>query len=241
MGRGRLRGDLTPNPFPGRKGHKLKHVQYFDLNRIALAYRLAKARVTLPVSGRARERFSLIFNQKELFPMRKLFVLLLLPIFGLITGCAPSKPATLTVYTYSSFPTSLVKQIQKDFKTNYKTDVVVKTFGDTGPIFNRLVQEKRHPKADVVIGLDSNYAFRAKKAGLFQAYKPKQAANLRRDVVFDPQFYLTPYDYGYIVFNYDSKNVKRVPTSHKDLLSPIYKDQIVVRIRPLPRRDRSFS
>ncbi|HEX2952625.1 MAG TPA: thiamine ABC transporter substrate-binding protein [Bacillota bacterium] len=160
--------------------------------------------------------------------MRKLFVLLLVPILGLITGCAPSKPATLTVYTYSSFPTSLVKQIQKDFKTNYKTDVVVKTFGDTGPIFNRLVQEKRHPKADVVIGLDSNYAFRAKKAGLFQAYKPKQAANLRHDVVFDPQFYLTPYDYGYIVFNYDSKNVKRVPTSHKDLLSPIYKDQIVV-------------
>jgi thiamine transport system substrate-binding protein len=160
--------------------------------------------------------------------MRKFSMILIILLVVLVTGCAPSKPTALTVYTYASFPTSLVKQIQKDFKTDYQTEVVVKTFGDTGPIFNRLVQEKNQPKADVVIGLDSNYAFRARKAGIFQAYRPKNAAQLRPEIIFDPQFFLTPYDYGTIVFNYDSQHIKRVPSSHRDLLSPIYKDQIVV-------------
>lgn len=146
----------------------------------------------------------------------------------LAAGNALAKPEVLTVYTYNSFPTSLVKDIQKHFSDEFQTDVVVKTFGDTGPIYNRLLQEKGRPEADVVIGLDSNYASRVKKAGLFQSYRPKDAGRIRSEIIFDRSFNMIPYDFGYIVFNYDSQKLRSVPSSHLDLVLPEYKDQIVV-------------
>lgn len=152
---------------------------------------------------------------------------LLLLIF--MVGCVHTgKPRVLTVYTYASFPAPLIKDIQEKFKAEHRATVVFKTFGDTGPLYNRLLQEKKRPKADLVIGLDNNYTFRAKEAGLFQAYRPKAAGRIRKEYIFDSKFYLTPYDYGYIVFNYDSEAVAEIPRSHQDLLKPSYKDHIVV-------------
>jgi len=93
---------------------------------------------------------------------------------------------------------------------------------------NRLIREKSSPKADVVIGLDNNYLFRVKKLGILQPYRPKALPRLREELLFDPDLQLIPYDFGYIVFNYDSKTVSPVPQTHRDLLKPAYKDAIVV-------------
>lgn len=147
----------------------------------------------------------------------------------MLTGCAiPGKAQTLTVYTYASFPVPLIEDMKTHFSNEHNATVVFKTFGDTGPLFNRLMQEKKRPKADVVIGLDNNYLFRAKEAGLFQAYRPKALERIIPRFVFDEDFHLLPYDYGYIVFNYDNEAAPEVPGSHQDLLKPIYKGHIVV-------------
>lgn len=153
-------------------------------------------------------------------------------LFGLMIllfqSVASSDPQRLTVYTYSSFPVSLVENIKDHFLKKYQTKVDFRAFSDTGPIFNQLLQEKRKPQADVVIGLDNNYFIKAIGYDLFQSYKPKAAAKIRPELVFDPQYRMIPFDYGYVVFNYDRERLGKVPKTHQDLLDPYYKGKIII-------------
>ena len=54
----------------------------------------------------------------------------------------------------------------------------------------------------------------------FRAYRPKVVDHIPEDLVFDPEFRLTPFDFGYVLFNYDSEKLEQVPASHRDLLDP---------------------
>jgi thiamine transport system substrate-binding protein len=149
-------------------------------------------------------------------------------IVFLFTGCVGKPEKGLTVYTYSSFPPALIENIVDHFQAEHQIKVDFKSYPDTGPLLNQLVQEKKNPQADVVIGLDNNYLAKALKLDVLQPYKPKGAEKIRKDLIFDPKFRLTPFDYGFVVFNYDSELLKRVPTTHQELLDPYYKDLIVL-------------
>lgn len=160
--------------------------------------------------------------------IRKSTILLVLFLFLAFAGCSSKKETELTVYTYSSFPAKLTENIQEKFKTDYKITVTFKSFSDTGPLFNQLQLEKEKPNGDVVIGLDNNYYAKAVKEDLFAAYQPKGFADLHQDVVFDPKCRLIPFDYGYVLFNYNSKILKEIPKSHLDLLKPEYHKKVII-------------
>jgi len=157
---------------------------------------------------------------------RKLFVvvLALLILGGMVYGVSDR----LVVYTYSSFPVPLIEAVKADFRALHGMEVEFKSFSDTGPLFNQLLQDKNRPYADVVIGLDNNYYVQAMQADLFQAYKPKDADQIRKDLIFDPEFRLTPFDYGYVLFNYDSAGLARAPKTHRELTAPEYKGKIIM-------------
>lgn len=151
-------------------------------------------------------------------------LLILLFQFGTINGASKK----LTVYTYSSFPIDLIETIKNHFLKSHQTKVEFRSFSDTGPLFNQLLQEKKSPQADLVIGLDNNYFTKVLKEDLFQAYQPKAAAKIRPELVFDPRYRMIPFDYGYIVFNYDRERLSRIPKTHRDLLDPYYKGRIII-------------
>ncbi len=157
------------------------------------------------------------------------FVSALLPA---LAGCrgrrAPEGAGPLVVYTYSSFGQELVDLLQGDLARRLGRPVEVRTFPDTGPLFNQLVREKGAPKADVVIGLDSCDLPKAIKYDLLQPYRAKNLRNVDERFVFDRRYRLLPYDYGYVLFNYDSERLQEVPRSHRDLALPRYKGQIVI-------------
>ncbi len=160
--------------------------------------------------------------------LTKLFLFVMLIMFSFQSGAAMGASQKLTVYTYSSFPVSLVDTIKNHFLKTYQTKVEFRSFSDTGPLFNELIQDKQAPQADLVIGLDNNYLNKAVEKDLFQPYKPKAAAKIRPELVFDPQYRMIPFDYGYVVFNYDRERLGRVPKSHRDLLDPYYKGKIII-------------
>jgi thiamine transport system substrate-binding protein len=92
-----------------------------------------------------------------------------------------------------------------------------------------LLRERRDPQADVVVGLDHNYLPKLLKAELLQAYQPKSAAQLRQELVFDSNYRLIPFDYGYVVFNYDREKLTTIPPhSHRELLNPEFKRKIIM-------------
>jgi thiamine transport system substrate-binding protein len=122
----------------------------------------------------------------------------------------------------------LIELVQNHFQKTLGVKVEFKSFSDTGPLFNQLIQEKQNPVADFVIGLDNNYLVKAVKYDLFQPYHPKVASKIKKELLFDPRYLLTPFDYGYIVFNYDREKLGRIPHTHKDLLDPYYKGKIII-------------
>lgn len=143
-------------------------------------------------------------------------------------GATDGASRKLTIYTYSSFPVSLADTIKNHLAKTEQIKVEFRSFSDTGPLFNQLIQEKQKPQADLVIGLDNNYLNKAVEKDIFQAYKPKAASKIRPELVFDPQYRMIPFDYGYVVFNYDREKLNRVPKSHRDLLDPYYKGKIII-------------
>jgi thiamine transport system substrate-binding protein len=159
--------------------------------------------------------------------IRLVFVLCIL-ILLFDCGCKPTPSAELTVYTYSSFPQVLTAKITRHFKKVNGQIVNFKSFSDTGPLFNQLVLEKKAPRADVVIGLDHNYLTKIMAENLLQPYKPKAASKLKREMVFDSNFNLIPFDYGYVVLNYNREQLKQLPRTHLDLTRPEYRGKIIL-------------
>lgn len=159
---------------------------------------------------------------------KRLRFLLVLLVAFCCGGCFGSKDRPVTVYTYSSFPAVLSENIVAHFREEYQVEVEFKSFSDTGPILSQLAQEKKVPQADVVMGLDNNYLPKALELGVLEPYKPQAVDRIRPDLIFDPEFNLIPFDYGYVVFNYDSERLAQVPNSHRDLLDPSYKGQIII-------------
>ena len=156
----------------------------------------------------------------------KWFAVVLLVLFASV--CYGDSSKSLTVYTYSSFPVPLIEKIKTHFQQQFQVKVEFKSFSDTGPLFNQLLQEKKAPKADLVIGLDSNYLVKAVKEDLFQPYRPEAAAHLRKEMIFDPKFRMIPFDYGYVLFNYNREKLGKIPVRYRDLLDPYYKGKIII-------------
>ena len=168
--------------------------------------------------------------------MKKLiFSALLICVLGLV-GCAPTttpqaEDNTLTVYAYDSLTAEwgLLPAILTQFEEANQIDVEVVSFADTGTMLNQIILEKDDPKADIVIGLDNVNYPDVVSNGLFQAYIPIGAEKINEDLLFNNEFVMTPFDYGYIGFVYDSAAVGfPEPVSLMDLAGDEYKDQIII-------------
>ena len=140
----------------------------------------------------------------------------------------PKPKVFLDAYTYDSFPPELIKMAKADMMKAYGMELRFRTFEDTGIMYAALLQERAKPIADVIIGLDDIYLERAKKDGLLQPYKPKARGKIVPALVFDKEFYLTPFDYGVVTFNYDSERLKKAPSTWNDLTSAEYRGKIVI-------------
>jgi thiamine transport system substrate-binding protein len=105
-----------------------------------------------------------------------------------------------------------------EFENMYSVDVKVVKLGDGGNVLSRIKLEKRNPKADVVIGLDQSLVVEAVKNDLLISYKPLNASKIEnQDIVFNQNYFVTPYDYGAIAIIYDPERLDTTPKTFEDL------------------------
>lgn len=136
---------------------------------------------------------------------------------------------TLTVYTYDSFISGMAKQIGPVFEKMYNCKVNFLSFGDAGNLLSRLILERSHPRADVVIGLSQSQIPLALKEGLFQPYKPSNIASVtNKSLLIDPKFRVIPFDYGALAIVYNRKLMKDPPKSFRELLESRFSHSLVV-------------
>ena len=163
--------------------------------------------------------------------MKRIGILLTL-LFLLSVFAAPRAAAaqeTLTVYSYDSIE-PWMKQVIPMFEKEYGVKVNLVLLGDAGQVLNRLILEKNNPQADVVVGIDNSYLQKAIQEGVLEPYKPPNAKYIPEWIIkdFDPNFYLTPYDYGAIAIVYKKKDVQNPPKTFEDLLKPEWKGKLII-------------
>jgi len=155
--------------------------------------------------------------------------------FGLmfmIAACSPIKnePSTLTVMTHDSFAVSedVILTFQK--KSNFNVKFI--TAGDTGTAVNKAILSKDAPLADVFYGLDNTFLSRALDEGIFEVYESPSLIDIPDKFILDPQYRVTPVNFGDICLNYDiayfSERGLIPPENLNDLLKPEYLSHLVV-------------
>ena len=136
----------------------------------------------------------------------------------------------LVVYAYDSFASDWGPgpEISEHFEQEYGIPVRVQSVGDAGQVLQKAILEKDDPEADILIGIDNNLITRAKNEDVLESYTSPNLDKVPQDLVFDPQHYVTPYDYGYFSIIYDTEKIDTPPTSLEDLTDPRFEDKLIL-------------
>ena len=135
----------------------------------------------------------------------------------------------LTVYTTKSFaadygPGPKIAEVFKA-KTGAEIEYVVCNEG----VLNRAIVEGKNITADVLVGIDNHQIAKAKKAKILKAYKPKNIEDkISNEIIISDDWLLTPFDYGFFAFMYDTNSKLKTPFKLSELTNPEYKGKIVV-------------
>jgi thiamine transport system substrate-binding protein len=131
-----------------------------------------------------------------------------------LSACSESetaeKPTEVVLVAYDAFTPQ--EGIFDQFTKDTGVTVKVVTAGDTGTMVSKAILTAGKPEGDVMWGIDNTFLSRAQEADLLTSYEPV--------------------DEGDICINYDknwfaNKNIA-IPKTFEDLVSPTYKDLLVV-------------
>jgi thiamine transport system substrate-binding protein len=155
---------------------------------------------------------------------------------SLVAGCSvfggDDAPAerTVVLVTHDSFV--MKPEVLDEFRKSSGIKVDVRMSGDAGALTNQLVLTKANPLGDVAFGVDSTFATRALKEGVFAEYRSPEADKGPRKFAVDGSDRLSAVDFGDVCLNSDpaafaGKGLEE-PTKYEDLVDPKYKDLLVV-------------
>lgn len=172
-------------------------------------------------------------------------VLPLVLVAILLAGCTAGTPQSgtpaktqerkVTLLTYSAF--GVKKEVFDNFTNLTGIAVEVLAQDDAGAVVNKAIVTKDNPVADVLFGVDNALIHRAKANGLFQPYESPNAQLVAerykapfRDA--NSTLLATPFDYGYVMLNYDTAwfaqhNVS-LPTDLRQVANETYAPLTVV-------------
>ncbi len=155
----------------------------------------------------------------------------LILFFGLLFSFVPFAFATdLTIYTYDSFNSEWGPgpTVFKRFQEQCQCKLKIVALGDAGLMLNRVILEKANPKADILLGINDSHLGKAFEADIFTSYQSPLLTKIPQHLQMDAQYRITPFDYGFMAFVYDSEKIKSPPQSLEDLLAPRYQNKIVI-------------
>ncbi len=143
---------------------------------------------------------------------------------------ASGEPVSLTLITHDSF--DLSEGVLASFTEETGIEVELLAGGDAGSMLNQAILTKDSPRGDVLFGVDNTFLSRALDEELFRPYESPGLDRVRPELRVDPEFRVTPVDFGDVCLNYDvaafADADAPVPTTLADLTDPAYRGQLVV-------------
>ncbi len=133
---------------------------------------------------------------------------------------------TITLITHDSFFVS--EGTLEAFTEQTCIGVELLAGGDAGQLVSSAILTKDNPNADVLFGIDNTFLQRGLDADLFLAYSSTELGSVDPALLLDPEFRVTPIDYGDVCANYWIDALPgEAPTSLDDLLDPVNAGQFV--------------
>jgi len=162
--------------------------------------------------------------------IQKIINIFLIFFCSFIINTKKSSAKELLIYTYSSFNSEWGPGpvVFRSFEKICNCKVRIVSPGDSGKVLNRAILEKNHPKADILLGLNNSEIQKSFIYDLWEPYKSKILNRVPVDLILDKKNRVTPFDYGFIGFVYDSQKINDPPKNLSDLLKSIYNKKIVV-------------
>lgn len=149
----------------------------------------------------------------------------------LAAACSTTQdtPESIVLLTHESF--ALSEGTLEMFTEQTGMAVEVLSTGDAGSMVTQAILTKDNPIADVMFGVDNTFLSRALSNDLFLAHEAADIGAVS-DVIRVPGDLAVPIDFGDVCINYDIEALATVgippPQTLEDLLSPTYKDLLVV-------------
>lgn len=158
---------------------------------------------------------------------------LFIALIFFFSGCIQQEQTgkkELVVYTYDSMVSEygLGPKIIPEFEKTCNCKVKMVSKGDAGQVLTTLVLEKDNPKADVVIGIDNSLFSKALEKNVLEEFTPKNIEVISEGISFYKKGFLTPFDYGFIAFMYDSKKIDVNLNSFDSLLDSRLEKKVVI-------------
>jgi thiamine transport system substrate-binding protein len=104
--------------------------------------------------------------------------------------------------------------------------------GDAGVLATQAVVTRDAPLGDVLYGVDNTFLSRTLDGEVFIPYESPLLAQVDEAFQVDPEFRVTPIDYGDVCLNYDAayfaENDLAIPETLEDLTDPAYSGLLVV-------------
>lgn len=137
---------------------------------------------------------------------------------------------TITVVAHDSFNYS--EEVMAAFTAETGITVEVVRAGDAGVLATQAVVTKDAPLGDVLYGVDNTFLTRTLDGEVFIPYESPLLEQVDAAFQVDPEFRVTPIDYGDVCLNYDAayfaENNLAIPETLQDLTDPAYRGLLVV-------------
>ena len=153
---------------------------------------------------------------------------ILISLILTLTSYAKDTKPTLTIYTYDAFAASwgAAPKIKKAFEKERNCTVKFVSVSSSIGALRKIQLEGKKTKADILMGLDTSIAQMANETKLFTAHGI-DSSKLDLPISYTNANFL-PFDYSYFAFVYDSKKLKKPPTSFEALANMPKNFKIVI-------------
>ncbi len=135
------------------------------------------------------------------FRILAVMALLLVALAACGGGQATDGPPVVRLMTHDSFDISA--ELLAEFEAESGIRVEVFKGGDGGEVINKSILARDAPLADILFGVDNTFLSRALDNDIFLPYQSSLLAEVSDELELDPEFRVTPIDFGDICLNYD--------------------------------------
>ncbi len=167
-------------------------------------------------------------------PLQKGWItLFLIAIMILVASCKnesqeQQQVTELKILATRKYVETLGELTRAEFEKKHKCTVRFRVTENAGSILDTLRNEKDRPKADIVVGLGNVYREMILADSVLTPFVPVRESAVPVKHRIDKEGYLTPYQYAYVGFIYDTMTTPNPPKTFGQITDHDWKDSFIL-------------